>query len=344
MSIASMTSTTISTVTSGGKTRNFAGSTIAFPPWTDRAFDYGHPEVRKYHMALVRELAERYDFDGLELDWMRFGFHFRPGHEAEGVGLLTEFTAEVRDLLNGWQKKRGHRIRLGARVPSRPQTAVGLGMDAVTWAQRGLVDMLVITPFWATIEPDMPVELWKHLLRGTHVTLAAGLEVLVRPNYDFKIENNSLETVRGAAATLLDRGADRIYLFNYMGYAGAMSDFEDYAALLREVGSPDTLAGKERRHIITYADTWAPGEPRAQRLPAKCGPKEWNAFRVPDRPQARLRTRCGAPRNPRRGGSGGQVLGSSRQRRALHLRRHGEAEVHCRPDDPMFEFLVPPAP
>ena len=57
-----------------------------FSPWTDRAFDYGHPEVRKYHMALVRELAERYDFDGLELDWMRFGFHFRPGHEAEGVG------------------------------------------------------------------------------------------------------------------------------------------------------------------------------------------------------------------------------------------------------------------
>ena len=94
-------------------------------------------------MQLIRELAERYDFDGLELDWMRFGLHFRPGHEAEGAALLTEFTAEVRSVLNEWQRKRGHRIRLGARVPSRPETALGLGMDAVTWGRQGLVDMLV---------------------------------------------------------------------------------------------------------------------------------------------------------------------------------------------------------
>jgi hypothetical protein len=311
-----------------------------FSPWTDRAFDYGHPEVQKYHMALVRELAERYDFDGLELDWMRFGFHFRPGHEAEGVGLLTEFTAEVRDLLNGWQKKRGHPIRLGARVPSRPSTSVGLGMDAVTWAQRGLVDSIVITPFWATIETDMPIELWENLLRGTNVTLVAGLEVLARPYHDFKIQNNSLETVRGAAASLLDRGADRIYLFNYMGYGGTMDGFEDYQSLLREVGSPATLAGKPRRHIITYADTWVPGEPQARQLPIQCVPKEWIAVHVPTGPPptgTRVVARLGIQGAP--------------DARSWEVRVNGEVcsfaamvkPDHCRPDDPMFEFLVLPA-
>ena len=311
-----------------------------FGAWTDRAFDYGHPEVRKYHMALVRELAERYDFDGLELDWMRFGFHFRPGHEAEGVGLLTEFTAEVRDILNGWQKKRGHRIRLSARVPSRPQAAVGLGMDAVTWAQRGLVDTIVITPFWATIETDMPIELWKNLLRGTNVTLAAGLEVLARPFHDFKIQNNSLETVRGAAASLLDRGADRIYLFNYMGYGGTMDGFEGYESLLSEAGSPETLAGEQRRHIITYADTWAPGEPQTRQLPIQCVPMEWIAVRVPTGPPpagGRVTARLGI-----------QVAAEAR---TWEVRVNGEVcsfagmvkPDHCRPDDPMYEFQVPPA-
>lgn len=310
-----------------------------FSGWTDRAFDYGHPEVRNYHMALVRELVERYDFDGLELDWMRFGYHFRPGHEAEGVGLLTEFTAEVRDLLDGWQIKRGHPIRLGARVPSRPQTAVGLGMDAATWAERGLVDMIVITPFWATIETDMPVELWKTLLRGTNVTLAAGLEVLARPYHDFKIQNNSIETVRAAAATLLDRGADRVYLFNYMGIAGTSEGFDDYAGLLRETGSLETLAGKPRRHIITYADTWAPGEPRAQQLPIKCVPKEWAAIRVPTGPQpaaGRVVARLG--------------IEDAIDARSWEVRVNGDpcsfarmvTPDHCRPDGPMFEFLVSP--
>ena len=312
-----------------------------FDQWPDRAFDYGHPEVRKYHMALIRELAERYDFDGLELDWMRFGFHFRPGHEAEGVGLLNEFTAEVRNLLDGWQKRRGHRIRLGARVPSRPQTAVGLGMDAVAWAQRGLVDMLVITPFWASIEPDMPVELWKQLLRGTHVTLAAGLELLVRPNGDVPPIMNSLETVRGAAATLLDRGADRIYLFNYMDSETATPDLENYSTLLREVGSPDTVAGKERRHIVTFADTWAPGEPPARTLPAKCGPKRWNAFRVPTGPKPM--TGRAAARLGIQGAAEAEV-------KTWEVRVNGKLCTFAgtvkpkfsRPDDPMFEFLAPP--
>jgi len=43
-----------------------------FNAWTDRAFDYGQKPVRDYTMSLVQELCERYDFNGLELDWLRF--------------------------------------------------------------------------------------------------------------------------------------------------------------------------------------------------------------------------------------------------------------------------------
>ncbi len=248
---------------------------------TDRAFDYAKPEVRAHHMALIRELAERYDFDGLELDWMRFGYHFRPGHEAEGLSILTDFTAQVRDLLNGFERKRGHKILLGARVPSRPQTALGLGFDPVLWARRGLIDMLVVTPFWASAETDMPLELWKQLLAGTKVTLAAGLEILLRAYPDSKLfQTNTLETARGAAVSLLDRGADRVYLFNYMDSETAMDDLANYPRLLREIGQIETTRGKVRRHVVTFADTWAPGEPRAAALPAVCEPGRWLAFRV----------------------------------------------------------------
>jgi hypothetical protein len=256
-----------------------------FTSWPDRAFDYGRPEVRAYHFRLIEELAERYDFDGLELDWMRFGFHFRPGREAEGAELLTQFTTDVRRLLDGWEKRRKHRIRLGARVASRPATALGLGMDAVTWAHRGLIDMLVVTPFWASIEPDMPIEIWRELLQGTRTRLAAGLELLLRPHPGFaNPPYNSLETVRGAAASLLDRGADRIYLFNYFDDHAGDPDME-YATLLRECGKAQTLSGKPRRHVLTYSDTFAPGEPSASALPVSCSPGQWRAFRLPTGPK-----------------------------------------------------------
>jgi hypothetical protein len=252
-----------------------------FEKWQDRAFDYGRPEVWAYQMEYIRELVEQYDMDGLELDWMRFGFHFRPGYEEEGVSLLTEFTAEVRRLLDERATELGHPIRLGARVPSRPETAKGLGMDAVTWAKRGLVDMLVVTPFWATIEFDMPIEVWKQLLDGTGVTLAAGLEVLLRPYPAAEAQLYTLVKVRGASTTLLDRGADRIYLFNYMDSDTTIESQEDYRQLLREVGSLETMAGKSRRHVVTYSDTWAPGEPQAIALPHPCAAGRSVEFRLP---------------------------------------------------------------
>jgi len=252
-----------------------------FTGWPDRAFDYGHEAVRDYHFSLVEELAERYDFDGLELDWMRFGFHFQPGHEAAGADLLTGFTTRVRRLLDGWESRRGHRIRLGARVPSRPQTALGLGMDAVTWSRGGLIDWLVITPFWASAETDMLVELWRDLLEGTDVTLCAGLEVLLRPYRSSPLfQTNSLETARGAALSLLNRGADCIYLFNYMDSETTIDAHDDYARLLREIGDSATMVGKPRRHVLTFADTWAPGEPEAFALPAPVQAGDWHAFRL----------------------------------------------------------------
>ena len=129
--------------------------------WTDRALNYGVPAVREHNMAFIRELLERYDPDGLELDWMRFGYHFAPGEEAEGCKILTQFMRDVRALTGEWSKKRGHAIQLGARVPAHPDAAAGLGMDGITWAKEGLVDMLVPTPFWTSSDFDIPVELWR---------------------------------------------------------------------------------------------------------------------------------------------------------------------------------------
>ncbi len=274
-----------------------------FREWRDKAFDYGRQEVRAYHMKLVKELIERYDFDGLELDWMRFGSYFRPGYESEGVPILTAFVSHVRRLLDNAEQKRGHRIKLGARIPSRPVTAVGLGMDGVTWARKGLVDMLVITPHFATIETDMPIELWRQLLDGTNVTLAAGLELHLRPYPPGIVQENSLETARGAAISFLNRGADRVYLFNYFDLVPGTADAKFYAStahgprnyplLLRELGSIKIMAEKPRRHIVTFTDTWAPGEiptwakdeSRAALLPASSLKNEWQEFRVPIGPK-----------------------------------------------------------
>ena len=229
--------------------------------WTDRALDYGIPEVREHAMAYVRELLERYDPDGLELDWMRFGYHFRPGKEAEGAVLLTQFMRDVRGLTRQWSKKHGHAIKLGARVPTLPDAAKGLGMDGVAWVREGLVDMLVPTPFWATTEFDIPIELWREQIGSAakNIVLAAGAEILVRAYPAAKPIEADITSTRGFAAAGLYRGADSIYLFNYMDPGPMIGGRDAYQTLLQEGLSLKTVTMKPRRHIVTYRDTIAPG-------------------------------------------------------------------------------------
>jgi len=88
----------------------------------------------------------RDDPDGLELDWMRFGWHLTPGQEKEEGRYLTEFVREARAVVKTWATKRGHSILLGVRVPAHPDAAALLGMDGVQWAKEGLVDLLVPCP------------------------------------------------------------------------------------------------------------------------------------------------------------------------------------------------------
>jgi hypothetical protein len=237
--------------------------------WIDRAFDYGIPEVREYHMNIVRELLERYDPDGLELDWMRFGWHFAPGKEKEGALLLTQFMRDVRTLANEWSAKRGHPIQIGARVPFSPEAAVGLGMDGVAWAKEGLIDLLVPTPFWATADFDIPVERWHEQLGNANakVTIAPGTEVLLRASPGGKQVLNDLASLYGWTASAWQRGGEAIYLFNYMDPAPILGDAKTYRQILERGLSHDVVSAGSCRFVVTYHDTVPIGMSSGAQLP-----------------------------------------------------------------------------
>lgn len=247
--------------------------------YNGQCLDYGRPEVRAYQMAYARELVARYDMDGFELDWMRNPYYFKPGHEEVGSEILTGFIAEVRELLDSRALELGHPIHLSARVPSRPETARRLGMDAVTWSRRKLIDRLVVTPF-LHVEFDMPIELWKQLLEGTDVILAAGLYPTLRAYSGGERKSVNPEAARGAAIAQLDRGADMIYLFNFMDHSPTQESRKAYQLMLREIGALETMAGKSRRHVLTSPDHWAPGEVEAEALPRDCATGGRSEFRI----------------------------------------------------------------
>ena len=71
----------------------------------------------------------------------------------------------------------------------------------------------------------------------------------------------------------VSNAASKIYLFNYMDSDTALDDNTRYPELLTQL----TDATKARRHVVTYKDTWAPGEVPNHALPVNLEPNSWRA-------------------------------------------------------------------
>jgi len=243
------------------------------------AWDYALAPVRAHFLALITELLDRYDLDGIELDWNRSPNHFRDGHYDEGRAILTRWMGEVRQAVEATAARRKHRIQLVVRVPARPEVARGIGLDAVAWARRGYVNRLIVGPYKGTTDYDVPVEQWKRLLRGTGVPVTVCLEHVVSffpgaPNRWSHFWCMTREQLRGAAIGALHRGSDGIYLFNHMSRPA------DDPELFRELGDLNTLESTGRDYLVTWVSPEIPGQPIPCDLPRIIEPGGTAAFRI----------------------------------------------------------------
>ncbi|MEW6355550.1 MAG: hypothetical protein AB1696_04430 [Planctomycetota bacterium] len=236
------------------------------PGYYARCLDYAHPEVRDQYKALIVETLDRYDIDGLELDFMREPYVFSAGEEQAGAKILTEWLREIRQLVNKATADRKHPIQIGVRIPFDPDTTLGLGLDAPTWAKEGLVNLVIVAPRWGTLHFDMPMGKWRELLGG-RVTLAGGLDVNYQPYPAGPRRVVDPEYATGAAVAVLAGGADIVYLFNYFQRCLPWS-IPEYQRTLKAFSSLDEACKLPRRHGVTYRDVVVPGETYQAPLPA----------------------------------------------------------------------------
>ena len=234
----------------------------------DNCLDFNVSEVRERFLAYVKEQTERYDVDGIEIDFMREPFLFRPGYEDEGREHIFEMMSCVRAIANGAAKKYGHPVSVALRTFRDPEFDYYAGIDTPRLAREGLVNAVTVTCRWTTTDSDVPLGLWKNIL-PQNVRLSLGTEMLCR-SYK-QVEKKSEESfLRAMANYAYAVGTEDIYLFNYSYLAHPtaeglppLPEEQGYRDLLHQLGSLDTLRAFPRRHIVTYNDIYAPGvQPR----------------------------------------------------------------------------------
>ena len=158
----------------------------------ETALDYSHAEVREHRLGIMREIANEYDVDGLELNFVRWAKHLPRDKGREKAPIMTEYVGQIREMLDAAAKKRRRdRLTLGVRVPESNAACWLAGIDLETWVKRGWIDYVVIST-WNNTDPQLPVD------EFTRFTKPAGVDTIV-------VMGNMIGTIYSGPPSILDR-------------------------------------------------------------------------------------------------------------------------------------------
>ena len=241
--------------------------------WNQRVHNWAIAAVRDHKFAFIRELCERYDIDGFELDFMRHTSLFRLGEtpSEQRKRIVTRFVARVRKLLDRTAKP-GRRRWLCARVPSLLAAHDRLGIDLRAMADAGL-GLVNLSAYYFTMQqndvgriaalvPDAAV-----YVEMTHCTTTGPS----RGGYDsFSFRRTTDPQFHTAAHLAYRRGAHGVSLFNFVYYRehgtpGRGPFGEPPFGVLKRLGQPQWLAKQPQWYVLAKA--WNVPAVPGRRLP-----------------------------------------------------------------------------
>jgi hypothetical protein len=262
-----------------------------------QALNYEHQEVRDYMMSMIRELVMDYDFEGLELDWLRNPSICNPGASQETTDTLTAWIGQLRALTEAKARATGHPYPLGFRIPGQLTMLGSIGLDVRAIVEAGLVDFVNPSNFmqtsWNMPHDQLRADLHDIPMYGVIELILSGVR-----GYSPELEQAgdrfpcaSGPALRGNAAGKLVLGAVGIEQYNF--YAADEDDANDRLATyenmradyssIRNIHDLAALRGQPKQYLLPtmFPPCWMPPFDIPEPLPAILQPDWRRAFRVP---------------------------------------------------------------
>jgi hypothetical protein len=233
----------------------------------DVAMDYAHEGVRSHRLAIFTELAEKYDIDGLELDFMRSCRYFAPDRAEANCGILTDFVGRIRKMLDRVALERGRNpFILGVRTPPALVESPGLGLDPAAWIKAGWIDYVAPSDFmW--LDYGTHVEDFAALCEGTECGVYPCLNPFAAEWVDHRAINGyatnpvnfnrrvffSEEHIRGLMKNYHSWGADGIYSFNF---CCETIDNPDWVCQTHDVATEPASDRSEKKASYFFLPIW----------------------------------------------------------------------------------------
>ena len=240
--------------------------------WRDHqvssTYDWLKPEIRAQNLAFLRDVAERFDVDGLDLDFTRIPPFFNPDEIGSGREAMTQHVRDVRTMLDEVGRSKGVRLGLSAQLyttdslwpefDEEPERDIDRhladGLDVRAWVREGLLDIL-----GAHCRSDslfeMDVSTWVDATRGTDCRLFAGPGKPMRYRFGkqglvegFPATRTNRWEHRAIAHRLYEQGVDGILFYDYV-----IRHHELQWEVYRELGDPERMRRANKTYVYQVA-------------------------------------------------------------------------------------------
>jgi hypothetical protein len=206
-----------------------------------RHMDYAIKGVRDYRFSIIEEIVERFNIDGIQLDFGRTA-PFVSEPKTENGKFMTDYIRRIRELLDktSEEKNRG-KMFLGAILPWDYEFCLQEGLQVETWIKAGLVDY--ISPGeWYYADWNLPLKKWKDITTLSECKLYPFTPGNVSPYQSFEYgeksllsENHVLDPpkIRAIADNFMFQKPDGFAFYNFYTF-----DYGPYYPKLRTWTNP----------------------------------------------------------------------------------------------------------
>ena len=220
--------------------------------WTPA--DFAHREVRDLAVRTVRDVLNRYDIDGVDLDFLRARWYFQESRlqkpvTPEHLDLLTDMVGGIRQEVLKASERKGKPILLSARTFPTADFARRFGTDVVRWMEVGYLDLLVVGGHF-----DPFTVMGKDLVKRGHelgIPVYMGLsgsDLLPRGRAGSDLSVGNADAWCGAASNCWYSGADGIMTFNL--FTEEIGAREKARRIWQDMSDPEALSLKDKLFCV----------------------------------------------------------------------------------------------
>lgn len=188
----------------------------------ENVLDFRHAAVREQKLNLIRELIERYEIDGFELDFCRRFAFFNTDKttESERIAIMTDFVRQVREMLDRATERDGRYRDLSVRIPIWSDQYGRMGIDLAAFESAGVTIFNFTSSYF--LSQDFYLEPLKAQLEHAKVYCELNPITAYSTDEDGKrIHRRALpEQYATVARKAYAQGADGLSFFNFQYYRG----------------------------------------------------------------------------------------------------------------------------